>query len=99
VEEEDILYCGMGKNLFGITGGEGGAHSVVRNDQEPAHKVEEGVGADYVLCNLGQGLQEIVIIFLEWAKRICPHEIMYCNGGRTGEDNHIFLEPASILCQ
>jgi predicted NBD/HSP70 family sugar kinase len=27
-----------------------------------------------------------------------PHEIMYCNGGRTGEDNHMFLEPASILC-
>jgi len=28
VEEEDILYCGMGKSLSGIAGGEGGAHSV-----------------------------------------------------------------------
>ncbi len=77
-KEEDILYFGMGKNLPGIAGGEGEAHSVVRNDQEPAHKVERGggVGGDYVLCNLGQGLQEIIVIFLEWAKRICPHEIM-----------------------
>jgi hypothetical protein len=51
VEEEDILYCGMGKNLSGIAGGEKGAHSVVRNDQEPAHKVGGGVGGDYVLWN------------------------------------------------
>ncbi len=28
-----------------------------------------------MLCNLGQGLQEIIIIFLEWAKRICPMKL------------------------
>jgi hypothetical protein len=52
-----------------------------------------------VLCNWGQGLQEITIIFLEWAKRIWPMKLCAVMGGWTGEHNHVFVEPASILCR
>ncbi len=63
-------------------------------EQEPAQKVKE---------------ERRTLCALEWVQNLIIVPILSCvmwqglggdcNGGRTGEDNHIFLEPASILCR